>query len=225
MGNFLRSRWVASPLLLLGLVAVPACGGAAGLLVPLIDEIDFGGDDDDDSVVIESDPALDGWVESDGSADAFSEPFTGDRDDVQPGVGHRQLYSFDLAEIPVGRTILSAELRIFQAVVVGNPYGELGDVVVDHVEYGPSLDGGDYAGGTLTPEVGTLSSDPTFGVKTLDVTAEVIADRAAARTRSEFRLRFGDFDSSDDGSADYAQFVDSEGSTFFDRPVLVVRYE
>src|SRR5687767_3029935 len=226
MGNALWRRSVSSALLFVALAALPGCG-ALGLALPLLDDIDFGGDDDDDTdaVSLASDPELDGWVDSEGDFDASSDPITGDRDDVQPGVGNRQLFSFELTGVPIGATIVSAELRLFQVSTNGDPYGELGVVVVDHVDYGPALDGSDYDGGTLFLDLGELSVDSTSESKVLDVTAAVQDDVDLARFRSQFRIRFDGADSNDDGTPDHAVFGDAEADVSTHRPVLVVVFE
>jgi len=167
--------------------------------------------------------ALDGWVRSDGNSGATGGPaITGDLDAGAPALGYRQLYSFDLTPVPAGSVVTSATLQLYQAAVGGTPYVDLGNVIVDHVDYGAALNAAAYSVTALASNVGVLSSDVTIGSKTLVVTARVQADVAAARTRAQFRVRFSNFDSNNDAGSDYAQFTDAE--FFSNVPVLVVKY-
>ena len=126
--------------------------------------------------------------------------------------------------LPFGATVVSAELRLYQANVAGAPYLSLGAVVVDHIDTGADMDAADYAGGTLTSQIGLLSLDPTLGPKSLDVTAAVLADRAAERGESEFRLRFPggtDFDN----TLDAVYFEDKQNHHGTGQgPLLILRY-
>ena len=70
-----------------------------------------------------------------------------------------------------------------------------------------------------------MSLDPILEQKGVDVLAEVLADIAALRTTSEFRLRFPMGTNSDSGT-DRAHFNtpdDQAGNGLV--PVLVIRYE
>src|SRR5262249_7099359 len=80
--------------------------------------------------------------------------------------------------LPANATILSAKLHLRQRNVAGAPYAAFTNVLVDRVDFGLSLTAADFAPVVLTPNVGTISSDATLGVKELDVTAAVAADAA-----------------------------------------------
>jgi hypothetical protein len=171
---------------------------------------------------------LDGWAESDGSANSdMGGPLTGDFEHDQPGVGYRQFFSFSLADIPDGATIISASLELFQANDYGNPFTDLGNVVVDHLDYGTTLDGADYNMPALTSNIGTLSDNTTEEYKILDVTTYVQTDHAAARDYSQYRVRFSLQDNDDDGARDSVSFTDAEDSccSTGNLPRLVVEYE
>jgi hypothetical protein len=187
-----------------------------------------GGGDDAVTLGLGSAAALDGWVESDGTVvTGAGGPLVGDFDAVQPNVGYRQFFSFSLAGIPAGATVTNATLQLHQQITFGTPFATHGVVVVDHVDYGATLDAADYLGGTITAGIGTIASDATAGIRTLDVTARVAADIAAARTRSQYRLRFSVLDTDNDGASDYTQFCDAENSISGTGtlPVLLVTYE
>ena len=187
-----------------------------------------GGDDGPVTVGLGSDPALDGWVESDGTVStAGGGPLVGDFDAFQPNVGYRQFFSFSLAGIPAGAVVTSATLQLHQQFSVGDPFANHGVVVVDHVDYGAALDAADYGGNTLTANVGTIAPDTVNGVRTLDVTSRVQADLAAARTRSQYRVLWSVLDTDNDGVNDYVQFTDAENSIngLGTVPVLLVTYD
>lgn len=164
-------------------------------------------------IVFPSSAALDGQVRSDSVAtSAGGSPRTGDD---ASNLAYRQFYSFDLSRLPAGISIRSATLRLYQAnVTVASPYGgsALGSVVVDHMDYGPSLDGTDYGLGALSADIGTLSSDSAQGYKTLDVESRVRLDLNSARGRSQYRLRFSPLGTNGDSVSNYAQFSDAEDS-------------
>ena len=169
--------------------------------------------------------ALDGSVNTLGFVAAQGgSPATGDSDFFMNGLSQRQLFSFDLSSLPAGARIESATLELYQSRVAGDPYGKLGNVIVDHLAYGSSLDASDYSGGTLQGAIGTLSTSPTVEYKSVDVTTAVEGDRGAGRTLAQFRLRFSVRDSNQDRATDLAFFSDAELSNPGQPPQLTVRY-
>jgi pSer/pThr/pTyr-binding forkhead associated (FHA) protein len=104
----------------------------------------------------------------------------------------RGFMSFDLSGIPAGATVQAVELRFYQVQVTGDPYGKLGNLILKHVDYGPSLEDADYDG----PELGSaiLAMHPAPG-EWYTITSSVIAnwieqDLIAGRTRLQMRLQF-----------------------------------
>lgn len=174
------------------------------------------------TVTLTSTPLLDGTVATGGiivglSGDIVVGDYAG---------GLRGFGSFDLAGIPAGATITSATLTLVQHASSGAPYATLGLLLVDQVVYGNVLEGGAYARSFPTNQgFGTLSTDATLGAKSLVVTAQVQADRAALRTQSQFRLRFAvenDFDT----TPDVAVFWSADNAPGpGDCPTLVVAYQ
>ena len=158
--------------------------------------------------------SLDGEAGSDGLVtSAGGAPRTGDIESFPASTAYRQFYSFNLTKIPTGVTVTVSMLRLYQASVTGTPYGgTLGSLVVDHVNYGPSLDRGDYAAGTLLSNAGPLSSDDSLGYKTLAVTSRVQDDLVNGRLLTQYRLRFSLSDANLDFNDDYTQFTDAEDS-------------
>jgi hypothetical protein len=168
-------------------------------------------------ILIGSTGDLDGYVRSDFFASASGSPATGDKesDFSLISVGWRQLYSFDIASIPTSATITSATLRLYQCDVQGSPYSltSLGNVVVDHVNYGGTFDpsGSAYNGGVAL-NIGTLSTTASLGYSSLSITNQVENDLTASRVRSQYRTRFSVLDADSDGNDDFVQFTDAEDS-------------
>lgn len=164
-----------------------------------------------DSVTIVATAGLDGFVISDSTGSALGgSPMVGDVDALAPGKGYRMLFSFDLTAVPTGAVVDSARLRLFLAGHSTNPFVELGNVIVDHVDYGATFEGSDYFAGALTADIGTIAADTALGYKSLLVTSAVQADLSAARTRSQYRLRFATADGNNDGTSDFVSFGDAE---------------
>jgi hypothetical protein len=164
---------------------------------------------------------LSGIVQSDGSSSATSNPFVGDVDATDSNRTTRGLLSFDLTTIPPGRNVVTAFLRVYQSQVVGAPYGDLGNIVLDHVIYGNALDSVDFVDGTIDSEFATLSSSDSLGIKRANIFKQVKADLAAGRTESQFRLGFSLKDGNDNDLQDYAVFRDEED---FPPPIIIVTY-
>jgi DNA-binding beta-propeller fold protein YncE len=165
-------------------------------------------------IVIGSTLALDGYARSDGTVGSSGSPAVGDKDvTYASNVGWRQLYSFDIASIPASATITSATLRLYQCDVAGAPYTHLGNVILDHVNYGAALAASAYSGATVSSDIGTLSTTASLGYRLLDVTTRIQSDMAAARGHSQFRLRFSLLDYFANATDDFVQFTDADDST------------
>ena len=207
----------AATLPALGIVALllGACGGGAGgprRGTPVVLEIESVG-------------ILDGFVRNDGMVyTSGNGPGVGDLDAASLGLAFRMFYAFPLDEIPPGVVVTSVRLRVFQLSITGTPYEDLGDLLVDHVDPNGALDPGDYAGGTLTSNIGTLAMGFGQNYANLGVSNEVQEDLDAARGYSWFRLRFP-VDSNVDGGNDVLLLEDGEGSRgSFRPPLLEVTY-
>jgi hypothetical protein len=144
--------------------------------------------------------------------------------DVTANTSVRGFVSFDLTPLPAGATVTSATLSMYQWVVLGTPYASLGSQLVDHVDFGATLDSGDFALVALSSGFDTLSSDATVGPKLLSVTAQVVADLTAARVRSQFRIRFA-LGTDGDASEDSCSFRRADASTASEVPTLSVTYQ
>lgn len=181
------------------------------------------------SVTLESEAALDGYRGNDGSGST--------RQDVLVGNGHivnptgelvwRGFLSFDLSSIPAGASVQSSELRFFQAKVGGDPYGKLGNLVLEHLDYGTSLDASDFDLPAMDSAM--LAQQPASGawyvLADRTIAAWVQKDLDAGRTRFQVRLRFAQ-EKDGDGQEDFAGIESSDN--FFGTgniPLLVVNYE
>jgi hypothetical protein len=116
----------------------------------------------------------------------------------------RGFLSFDLSEIPQGATIDNAELRFYQSEVNGDPYGKLGDLVLEHVNYGTSL--GESAFGTPAIDSATLADRVPAGQWYIlggdTLTAWIQKEIGAGQTRFQLRLRFS-VETDGDGQEDW----------------------
>ena len=174
------------------------------------------GSDDETTIQITSTAALDEWVYS-------ASTFAVNVGDQAINIYSRGFVSFDLSAI--GSTITSAKLRLYQTLAWGDPYENLGPVVVDHVSIGGTLDELDFESGLLTSNIGTLSSNALTEWKESDVTEAVRRDYTEGRDDSQFRIRFLQV-SDNDGTVDYVTFEDGENNRGRDNtPTLVVTYE
>jgi|LGOV01.1.fsa_nt_gb hypothetical protein len=171
-------------------------------------------------VTLNSTSGLDGFVTSGESAVTWSQIMVGD---TSANVSVRGFLSFDISSIPPFANIVSATLRAYQEAVTRTPYADLGNVIVDHLDYGTTLDGTDYDLAALQSNVGTLSDNPTIEYKTLDVTTRVEADINDGRARSQYRLLYPT--PTDGDSLRDAAFFTSAYPGTGNLPELVVTYQ
>lgn len=134
---------------------------------------------------------LDGYV----VAGQGSDSARGIRVGVATVQGDAQVYrgfmSFDLGSIPAGAEIQSAELSFFQAEVAGEPYLKLGTLFVKHVDYGATLDTGDFDGPAMDSMLLPAISSPGQWYSVTDNMAGwVESDLASGHARSQMRLQF-----------------------------------
>ena len=196
---------------------------AASLLASACDDNDQPNGPTPQSVTITATASLDGYVSNTGSVvTAGGAPLTGDRDAILAGLAFRQFYSFDLSGLPVNADIDTATLRLYQAAVDGTPYISLGNVIVDHVNYGSALSANDYNQLAITSNIGILSTTGVIEYKTLAVTTAVRNDYSVGRTRSQFRLRTSIQDADTDGTSDSVSFSDAEQSCCLGQPPQLV---
>lgn len=131
-------------------------------------------------------------------------------------------FSFDIGQIPSGATILSATLRLYHEATLGTPFEDLGPLLVDHLDYGDTLDPGDANLAALQADVGSLAQGSIGQYVGIDAGGSVQDDVSLGRPRSQYRLRFTTT-TDNDGVEDSVFFTGYGGTQ--NKPQLVVRYE
>ncbi len=178
------------------------------------------------SVEIPSIASMDGHVRSNGFVSTSGTMLlTGDCDQIFNGVGFRQFYSFDISSIPKDIDIINATLYLYMANVSQSPFSNHGNVTVDHLDYGSSLDATDYDTGAIQSDIGVLANNYILEYKALDVTSSVQNDYSFMRTHSQYRIRFSIQDSDSDSETECVSFNDAEDSFSLNKPPkLIVQY-
>jgi methionine-rich copper-binding protein CopC len=112
------------------------------------------------------------------------------------GSNSRGYFAFGLSSIPANATIVSARLQIASIGVIGDPLGNLGNLVLERVHPAQTIGGtytlggdrGDYSLPALScngcPKLITSSNIDQ------DVTGFLVADQGEVRPFAQFRLRF-----------------------------------
>lgn len=154
----------------------------------------------------------------------------------------RGYLSFRLTELSHldSLSVLKAVVGVYQFDSFGNSQqgvypiwnvagGDTHFCVLDHIDYGASLDLGDWTAGdpgdpqTLQTNIGIISDNAVVEYKTLDVTGQVRNDIANERTYSQYRMRFT-IDRDFDLLGDFLSMV-SGNAAFSPRPYLAVLYD
>lgn len=161
------------------------------------------------TVVLLSEPLLDGIVTGAGSTATNLDISAGNgqADDQDPSRSVvRGFFSFDLSGIPAGATIHGGELRLYQAQVEGDPYAKLGVLMLKTVDYGDSLDSGDFQAAELgSVTLGRQTAAGWYSVSSAEIATWVQERLAAGRSRIQFRLQFV-VEEDGDGLVDLAKF-------------------
>ena len=178
------------------------------------------------TITLVSQAGLDGYVIGGQGSYVADEIRVGNIGSMSGERVYRGFLSFDLSGIPAGATIQNVQLRFFQAYVLGDPYGKLGQFLLKHVDYGLSLDVEDWDG----PELGStaLLSVPSpnawYTLAGEPLIAWLDQDLAAGRASFQLRQQFSTETDGDD-SPDYIQL--ESGDNYFGTgnvPVLIVTY-
>lgn len=176
-------------------------------------------------VISNSKDALDGYVTVDGFRDTVSGVRVGDLDHLFPARAARGFVSFNAPMLPAGAQIQRANLRMYQNVVIGDPFSMLRVIVVDQVSYGLTLDPLDYDTPAVIADVGTISNHNIPGFRDIDVTGRVIASLSNGDARIQFRLRLTAPETDNDGLEDIVPFEDGDNSGGTGNvPVLILKY-
>ena len=190
-----------------------------------------GGDNPDDPCggrcVEPSVKELDGYVTSAMFRDTINGLQVGDHDHIQVGRTVRSFISFDMPEdLPGVAEVQSATITLYQLSPVNDPLGPIKKVVVDHVDYGTSLDPTEHDITPVTANIGVLSDILIPGFRSLDISVLFNQARADGRTRLQFRLRLDPGPESDgDILEDTMRFEDGDDSQGTGNiPQMVVQY-
>lgn len=181
-----------------------------------------------ETIILKSEGALDGYWLNDGSGSTTGPILVGNGNLIEP-VGElvaRGFMSFDVSGIPAGATVDSVELRFYQKELTGDPYGKLGNLVLEQVDYGANL--GDSAYNTpalqsalldmqTTPKSWYILADPT-------IKSWVQANLDAERPRFQLRLQFRQ-ETDADGQEDWVS-IEAGGGVLGSRnsPELTITY-
>lgn len=153
----------------------------------------------------------------------------------------RGFVSFWLPPIPDGFEIESCTLRLYQYSSYGEngledfpvwdnvPGGDTLFCIMDHIDYGFTLDETDWNKGdpgnygTLDSNIGIISDNGNEEYKYLDVTEQVTNDYYSNRPYSQYRIRF-QIDTDWDYQFDLVDFLQSTNIPS-DDPLLVINFE
>lgn len=173
------------------------------------------------SIVISADADLDGYMASN---DTGSE-------NVEIKIGRnkylttRGFAAFDNAKIPNKVKITQATLRIYQIRTIGDPYGKMGNLKADHLNYGDLLDKSDYAIPAILNSFAVLSKDKKSEWKEIDVTPQVMDDISNSRLWSQFRFHFEEEAKGDTVEGDFVFFESADNTEGTGNvPQLVIKY-
>ena len=158
------------------------------------------------TITLTSEGALDGYRLNDATGDNSRDILIGNGAMAVPAgeLVARGFMSFDLSQIPAGATIDSAELRFYQKEIQGSPYEKLGNLVLEHVYYGASLDAGAYD----TPALATavlgmeMSSQAWYILSDPTIADWVQSSLEEGLSRQQFRLQFSQ-ETDGDGQEDW----------------------
>lgn len=144
-------------------------------------------------------------------------------DEGNTNMAQRAFVSVVLNQVPAGATVSKATLRLKASAPEGDPFGEFGNLKVDHVNVVSSINAGSFAGSLLTAEIATITSLPA-GLATqdveIDITSQVILDLAAGRPISSFRFQFANAPSND-GNFDQV-FIKADQNDVAQRPTAEI---
>lgn len=184
-------------------------------------------------------PALDGYLSNTGTANATGVSYS--VGDTATGQSLRAFLSFDLTPLPedlLGFTAVT--FKVTQSSVAGAPFGvsALGDLLVESVDYGPTLAADDFNRPVLQVFNATtgmfedlrkvLSTTPAAGLRTVDQRVKVNEDwikRGTLGKRSQFRLRFTNAVLNNVPTALADQVVIPSVEATANRPSLDISYE
>ncbi len=181
-----------------------------------------------ETVTLKSEGALDGYWLNDGSGSSSENILVGNGDEVEP-IGElvaRGFMSFDTSDIPAGSTIDNVELRFYQKEVQGDPYGKLGNLVLEHVDYGSTLGDSAYHTPALASALLDMETDARawYVISEPTILSWVQSNLEAGRSRFQLRLQFRQ-ETDGDRSEDWVA-IEPGGGALGSRnaPQLIITY-
>lgn len=172
-----------------------------------------------------SEDRLDGSLLNDGTGGS-DRPIMVGNGKIEDTVGEiiaRGFMSFNIADIPAGATIESVELRFYQQEVQGSPYPKLGNLVLERVDIGSSLDPSDFA--TAALDSGTIAQQTSPGAWYVIADPVLVTwlerELDAGRSRFQLRLRFTQ-ETDGDGEEDYVSILGGGLASGQNAPQLTV---
>jgi hypothetical protein len=181
------------------------------------------------TAVLESTAALDGEVTAGGAVSTGGEEVN--VGDTVNGTGSRGFFSFDVSGIAPADTadftVDRVVLKLTMTDWFGFPIDELGNVVVELVEYGTALDASDFGTAALGSSVILAADAVMLTDYEADLTSPVSAYIASGDTDSllrwQFRIRHTT-ESNGDDSIDETEWGAAENTGDIYRPELTVTY-
>jgi hypothetical protein len=181
-----------------------------------------------ETITLISEGILDGYRLNDGTGSRSLDILVGNGELIDPAgeLVARGFMSFDLSAIPAGATIESAELRFYQKQVLGSPYEKLGNLVLERVYYGTTLNDSAYNTPALDtavldietlPQAWYILSDPTIAIW-------IQASLETGLSRQQFRLAFWQ-ETDGDGEEDWIAIESGAGIlSSREAPQLTITY-
>lgn len=153
---------------------------------------------------IQASAALDGYAQGTGLFNTNSDIRVGSMSNGSL----RGFLSFDVNSINTS-DVKNLKLRLYQNGVKGNPFTSGGDIRIDLVNYGSSLDPGDYSTSSLIPSFTTISNNASSGWKEADILDLAKKTKAENRQYLQLRLHFN-FES--EGAENYVSFESADNA-------------
>lgn len=171
--------------------------------------------------IISSNASLDGFRSSNGGGNTTVDIRTGRNIYLVT----RGFISFDLSGVPSGAVIEGATLRVYQVKIIGDPYGVGARVMVDHLDYGSSLESADYGASSISSSFATLTNNATIEWKDADVTDALKNDLSNGRSPSQYRIHLAIESTGGTDTGDFSYFESADNSEGTgNTPQLVVKY-
>ena len=134
--------------------------------------------------------------------------------------------NFKLESIPGNADVQQAKLKVYQTQIIGDPYSIGIRVMIDHLDYGDSLENTDYSLASLSSSFATLSTNDSIGWREIDITDQVRNDLTNGRSRSQYRLHMATETIGGTATSDFAYFESGDNSKDTGNiPELIIKYQ